>query len=100
MERVPEGVARFHPRPEHEDNFYRVTRFKDQNDKVGVLGTLERKVRLSVCHDRILAAAARKPPLRSSTRQTIAFPEQDELTLAGYRSSMILPTSENGAIAR
>jgi hypothetical protein len=34
MERVPEGVARFHPRPEHEDNFYRVTRFKDQNDKV------------------------------------------------------------------
>jgi len=32
MERVPEGVARFHPRPEHEDNFYRVTRFKDQRD--------------------------------------------------------------------
>jgi hypothetical protein len=35
---------------------------------------------------RALATAARKPPLRSSTRQTIAFPEwSDELTLAGYR---------------
>ena len=44
---------------------------------------------------RVLTTWNRKPPLRSSSWQTIAFLEQsDELTLAEYRSSTTLPTPE------